>query len=46
MEGPRSHFHIVGLSNDAAALAPETLQPEDEFLKSARRVRAERLPWT
>src|SRR5680860_551940 len=30
---PRPHFHVVGLEDDAAAVGPEALKPEDQVLE-------------
>ena len=33
MEGAGSHFHVIGLQDDAALLCPETLQGQDQSLE-------------
>jgi hypothetical protein len=35
MESPGTHFHVVGLQNDAALLRPVFLQCKNEILKGA-----------
>src|SRR5262245_41109326 len=38
MESPRSHFHVVGLQNDAAPVSPVLLQGKNEALERPRGV--------
>src|SRR5262245_18399476 len=40
MEGARAHFHVVGLQDHAALLAPELLQRQDHVLERLRRPQA------
>jgi hypothetical protein len=34
MEGPCPHFHVIGLQDDAALIAPIAMQGEDQVLEA------------
>jgi hypothetical protein len=34
MKGAGTHFHVIGLMNDAALIGPESMEGKNQFLES------------